>query len=170
MIIRYEQKATFIFWIKFQYPTFHHHQVVPLALSRYFSLSFIASGRSSGLHPVSSNSCWMYVWGNRPAFTWPYVGVHRSTSLTSSSLVLQQCPPCLEECCKQYWTSPGGNTPQSTNYTATYLLSRKLSKLDISTMNEKCKNVILKFFFSFFLLEGNNHKFLSKESKNQSWI
>ena len=27
-------------------------------------------------------------------------------------------------------TSPGGNTPQSTNYTATCLPSRKLSKLD----------------------------------------
>ena len=36
----------------------HHHHVVPLArisltLSRHFSLSFIASGRSSGLHSVS---------------------------------------------------------------------------------------------------------------------
>ena len=30
----------------------------------------------------------------------------------------------------QYWTSPGGNTPQGTNYTATCLPSRKLSKLD----------------------------------------
>ena len=28
------------------------------------------------------------------------------------------------------WTSPGGNTPQSTNYIATYLPSRNLSKLD----------------------------------------
>ena len=28
------------------------------------------------------------------------------------------------------WTSPGGNTPQGTNYTATCLPSRKLSKLD----------------------------------------
>ena len=42
-----------------------HHHVMPLArisltLSRHFSLSFIASGRSSGLHPVSSNSCCMY--------------------------------------------------------------------------------------------------------------
>ena len=27
-------------------------------------------------------------------------------------------------------TSPGGNTPQGTNYTATCLLPRKLSKLD----------------------------------------
>ena len=33
-----------------------------------------------------------------------------------------------QECCEQYWTSPGGNTEQSTNYTATYLPSRKLSK------------------------------------------
>ena len=35
-----------------------------------------------------------------------------------------------QECCEHYWTSPGGNTPQSTNCTATCLLSRKLSKLD----------------------------------------
>ena len=31
---------------------------------------------------------------------------------------------------KQYWTSPGGNTPQGNNYTATCLPSRKLSTLD----------------------------------------
>ena len=42
----------------------HHHHVVPparisLTISRHFSLSFIASGRSSGLHPVSSHSCCM---------------------------------------------------------------------------------------------------------------
>ena len=78
----------------------HHHHVVPLArisltLSRHFSLSFIASGRSSGPHPVSSHSCWMYVRAGRPAFAQPSVGVHRSTSLTSSSLLLQQCPACL---------------------------------------------------------------------------
>ena len=35
-----------------------------------------------------------------------------------------------QECCEQYWTSPGGNTPQGTNYTATCLPSWKLSKLD----------------------------------------
>ena len=78
----------------------HHHHVVPLArisltISRHFSLSFIAFGRSSGLHPVSSHSCCMYVRASRPAFAWPYVGVHRSTSLMSSSLLLQQCPACL---------------------------------------------------------------------------
>ena len=40
----------------------HHHHVVlvariSLTLSRHFSQSFIASGRSSGQHPVSSHSC-----------------------------------------------------------------------------------------------------------------
>ena len=74
----------------------HHHHVVPLArismtLSRHFFLSFIASGWSSGLHPVSSYSCCMYVRAGRPAFARPYAGVHRSTSLISSSLLLQQC-------------------------------------------------------------------------------
>ena len=73
---------------------YHHHHVVPLAqisltLSRHLSLSFIASGRSSGLHPVPSYSCCMYARAGRPAFARPYVGVHRSTSLMSSSLLLQ---------------------------------------------------------------------------------
>ena len=66
-----------------------------LTLSRHFSLSFIASGWSSGLHPIFSQSCSMYVRAGRPAFARPYVGVHRSTSLMSSSLLLQQCPACL---------------------------------------------------------------------------
>ena len=78
----------------------HHHHVVPaaripLTLSRHFFLSFIASGRSSGLHPVSSHSCCMYVLAGRSALAQPYVRVHRSTSLMSSSLFLQQCPACL---------------------------------------------------------------------------
>ena len=77
----------------------HHHVVsqalISLTVSRHFSLSFIASGRSSGRHPVSSHSCCMYVRAGRPAFVWLYVGVHRSTSLMSSSLLLRQCPACL---------------------------------------------------------------------------
>ena len=78
----------------------HHHHVVPLArisltLSRHFSQSFITSGRSSGLHPVSSHSYCMYVLAGRPALARPYVGVHWSTSLMSSSLLLQQCPAYL---------------------------------------------------------------------------
>ena len=78
----------------------HHHHVVPparisLTLSRHFCLSSIASGRSSGLHPVSSQSCCMYDRAGRPAFARPYLGVLRSTPLMSSSLLLQQCPACL---------------------------------------------------------------------------
>ena len=79
---------------------YHHHHIALVArisqtLSRHPCLSFIASGRSSGLHPVSSHSCWMYVRAGRPAFARPCLGVHKSTSLMSSSLLLQQCPACL---------------------------------------------------------------------------
>ena len=77
----------------------HHHVVslarISLTLSRHFTLSLIASGRSSGLHSVSSHSCCMYVREGHPAFARPCVGVHWSTSLTSSSLLLQQYPACL---------------------------------------------------------------------------
>ena len=84
----------------YKYDHHHHHHVVPpaqisLILSRHFSLSFITSGRSSGLHPVSLHSCCMFVRAGHPAFALPYVGVDRSTSLMSSSLLLQQCPACL---------------------------------------------------------------------------
>ena len=68
---------------------------ISLTLSRHSSLSFIALGRSSGQHLISSHSCWMYVRAGRPAFAWPCVGLHKSTSLMSSSLLLQQCPACL---------------------------------------------------------------------------
>ena len=79
---------------------YHHHHIVlaariSLTLSRHSSLSFIALGRSSGQQPVSSHSCWMYVRAGRPAFARPCVGIHKSTSLMSSSPLLQQCPACL---------------------------------------------------------------------------
>ena len=78
---------------------YHHHIAlvarISLTLSRHSSLSFIALDRSSGQHPVSSHSCWMYVRAGRPAFARPCVGIHKSTSLMSSSLLLQQCPTCL---------------------------------------------------------------------------
>ena len=79
---------------------YHHHHIallarISLTLSRHYSVSFITLGRSSGQHPVSSHSCWMYVLAGRPAFARPCVGVHKSTSLMSSSLLLQHCPACL---------------------------------------------------------------------------
>ena len=76
----------------------HHHHLlarISLTLSRHFSLSFIVSGRSWWLHPVSSRSCCMYVRAGRPAFARPYAGVHWSRSFMSSSLLLLQCPACL---------------------------------------------------------------------------
>ena len=78
----------------------HHHHItlvarISLTLSCHSSLSFNALGRSSGQHPVSSHSCWMYVRASRPDFARPCVGVHKSTSLMSSSLLLQQCPAYL---------------------------------------------------------------------------
>ena len=90
----------YIIYIYIYIYIYHYHHVVPLArisltLSRHFSLSLIASGRSSRLHPLFSHSCWMYVHAGRPAFARPYVGVHWSTSLISSFLLLQQCPACL---------------------------------------------------------------------------
>ena len=88
-----------VLWCHIHHHHHHHHVVlvaqISLILSRHFSLSFIASSRSSGLHPVSSHSCWMYVRAGCPAFVRPYVGVHKSTSLMSSSLLLQLCPSCL---------------------------------------------------------------------------
>ena len=41
-----------------------------------------------------------------------------------------------QECGEQYWTSPGGNTPQGTNYTATCLPSRKRYNLDETDMQD----------------------------------
>ena len=86
--------------VKEQYLKPFHYHVVPwarisLTLSRHFSLSFFVSGKSSEPHLVSPTSCWMYVRAGRPAFARACVGVHRSTSLMSSSLLLQQCPACL---------------------------------------------------------------------------
>ena len=51
--------------IRIMYIYHHHHPVTPsarisLTLSRHLSLSSITSGRSSGLHPVSTKNCCMY--------------------------------------------------------------------------------------------------------------
>ena len=63
-----------------------------------------------------------------------------STSLLNNnmrhSLVLKTYGVYGEECCVQSWTSPGSNTPQDTNCTATCPLSRKLFKLDEPDMQD----------------------------------
>ena len=47
------------------------------------------------LTPVSSLSGYILMQAGRPDFSRPWEGVYRSTSLMSSSLILQQCPACL---------------------------------------------------------------------------
>ena len=81
-----------IFFLVFHHH--HHHHVLLsgrlyLILSHHPFLSFIASGRSSGLYLVYTEL--LYVGSSRS----PREGVHRSTSLLSSSLLLQQCPAYL---------------------------------------------------------------------------
>ena len=39
-----------------------------------------------------------------------------------------------QKCCKQYWTSPGGKTPQNRSYMDTDHPSQKLSKVDKADM------------------------------------
>ena len=78
----------------------HHHHIKPparisMTLSRHRSLSSIAPGRSSRLYPVSAQIYCIEVQAGRPAFARPSDGVHRSMSLMSSFLLLQQCPACL---------------------------------------------------------------------------
>ena len=67
----------------------------PDSFSCYSSLSSIASGRSSRQHPVPVQSCFRYILAGHPTPARPCEGVHRSTLLMSSSLLLQQCPTCL---------------------------------------------------------------------------
>ena len=86
---------TNVFLYVFLFISSYHHIALVARISLTLSLSFIALGRSSGQHPVSAHSCWMYVRAGRPAFARPCVGVHKSTSLMSSSLLLQQCPASL---------------------------------------------------------------------------
>ena len=98
---RFPKPKTTLRWIYiYIYKYIYHHHValvvrIYLTLSHHSSQSFIALGRSSGQHSVSSHSCWMYVGAGNPAFARPCVVVPKSTSLMSSSLLLQQCPACL---------------------------------------------------------------------------
>ena len=50
-----------------------------------------------------------------------------------------------QECCEQYWTCPGGNTLKGTNYMATCLPSRKLSKLDEPDMQVTAGEVMYSY-------------------------
>ena len=88
--------------ILFSANIYHHHyrHVTLLArvsrtLTRHPSLLSIAPGRSSRLHPVLVHSWCILCLAGLPTFARPWHEVHGSTSLMSSSLLLQQFPACL---------------------------------------------------------------------------
>ena len=56
-----------------------------------------------------------------------------------------------QECCEQFWTSLGDNTPQSSSCMATYLPSRKLSKLDEPDMQDTAREAGTSFISDVFL-------------------
>ena len=62
---------------------------ITLNLSRHSSLSSIASGRSSSLHPVSVQSCCRQVLAGHPILARPCKDVYRNILLMSLSLLLQ---------------------------------------------------------------------------------
>ena len=73
----------------------HHHHValakqISLTLSRHPSLSSIAPGSI-----LYRQCCCIKVQVSCPNFAYPCEVVNRSISLMSSSLLLQQCTPCL---------------------------------------------------------------------------
>ena len=63
------------------------------------------------------------------------------TTWTLNKRMEKSLTATTQECSEQYWTSPGGNTPQSSSYTATYHPSRKLSKLDELDMQDTAGEV-----------------------------
>ena len=94
----------------------HHHHLAPpalisLTLFHRPSLSSIAPGRSSRLHPVSPQSWCIYVLADRLAFARPCEAVHWSMSLMSSLPLLLQCSSCLVRLtCLVSWWMEGGRT------------------------------------------------------------
>ena len=61
-----------------------------------WSISKMQSGREDTLEErYAIKFCFKHGKNGRPAFARPYEGMHRSMSLKSSSLLLQQCLACL---------------------------------------------------------------------------
>ena len=97
-------------------------------------LSFIASGRSSELYPISSHSCCMNVRAGHPAFDWPYAGVHciieeicHQISLFSRAFLLliiidhEFFSPTI------YWSNKHRHTPNF--FVRTYKLTNTIERL-----------------------------------------
>ena len=69
---------------------------------------------------------------NRTESTWDIFNYEKYINQFPPNTIkeIRQYKRINKKICEQYWTSPGGNTPQGSIYTATSLPSRKLYKLD----------------------------------------
>ena len=98
---------TYLKWLNMHFYTVyhhhhhhHHHQVMLIAqilldLSCHLYLPSISLGRSSRHYPVFAQSWPLSVFVVRPTLIGLCQRAHRWTLLISSSVHLQQCPPCL---------------------------------------------------------------------------
>ena len=91
----------------------HIYIYIIIIMSRYQHRYPWPSLTTSPYRPLlPAQSCCMYVRACRPAFACPCEGVHRSTSLMSSSLLLQQYTECLVRLILIYFMM-GGRWPYS---------------------------------------------------------
>ena len=72
------------------------------------------------------------------------------TTWTLTKWMAKTLMATTQECCEQYWTSPGGNTPQSSCCTATYHPSQKLSKLYKPDMQDTAGEVEMSSWVMYF--------------------
>ena len=114
------QSCCIVTWIS-KMTNHHHPHVVPLArisltLSRHSSLSFVASGKSSVLHPVSSQSCGIVTWISKMTnHHHPHVvplarisltlSRHSSLSFVASGKSSVLHPVSSQSCCIVTWIS-----------------------------------------------------------------
>ena len=63
------------------------------------------------------------------------------TTWTLTNVWRKSLTAITQECCKQYWMSHGGSTPESSGSEATYHPSRKLSRLDEPDMQDTAGEV-----------------------------
>ena len=80
-----------------------------LSLSRYVSISSIAQGKSSRLHPVPLLSWYMQVLDGQPTMVSPWVRIHKRRLFMNLSLLLQQCPAIFFRFTEIVWDMGGGN-------------------------------------------------------------
>ena len=121
---------------------------ISLTFSRHSSLSFIATGRSSGQHPVSSHSCWMY---GRPAFARPCVEVHKSNNNNKTKMGKKQLYGHFKRLINtisllKIWTSLGkGNLKRETEFLLIVAQNNAISNnhikagIDKTQQNSKCR-------------------------------